>query len=34
MITKTPHISGISLEAAMETSVTIATNLIKAIDGE
>lgn len=33
-IIKTPHIGGISLEAAMETSVTIANNLIKAIEGE
>lgn len=33
-ITKTPHIGGISLEAAMKTSVTIASNLIKVIKGE
>lgn len=33
-ITKTPHIGGISLEAAIETSVTIAVNLIKAVEGE
>ncbi|MFA1821486.1 hydroxyacid dehydrogenase [Virgibacillus oceani] len=33
-ITKTPHIGGISLEAARQTSVTIAANLIKAIEGE
>lgn len=33
-IIKTPHIGGISLEAAQKTSVTIAENLIKAIRGE
>jgi D-3-phosphoglycerate dehydrogenase len=33
-IIKTPHIGGISLEAAKETSTTIATNLVKAIEGE
>jgi len=33
-ITKTPHIGGISLEAAIETSVIIATNLIKALEDE
>ncbi len=33
-ITKTPHIGGISLEAARNTSITIASNLVKAIEGE
>ncbi|WP_052461743.1 NAD(P)-dependent oxidoreductase [Sporosarcina koreensis] len=33
-ITMTPHIGGISLEAARETSVIIAENLVKAIRGE
>ncbi len=33
-ITMTPHIGGISIEAAQLTSVTIAGNLIKAIKGE
>ncbi|QQK78433.1 hydroxyacid dehydrogenase [Salicibibacter cibarius] len=33
-ITKTPHIGGISLEAAQQMSVTVAKNLLKAIDGE
>ncbi len=33
-ITMTPHIGGISIEAAQLTSVTIAENLIKAIEGE
>ena len=33
-ITMTPHIGGISIEAAQLTSVTIAENLIKAIKGE
>lgn len=33
-MTMTPHIGGISLEAARETSVTIAENLVKAIRGE
>ena len=33
-ITKTPHIGGISLEAAKGMSTTVASNLIKAIDGE
>jgi D-3-phosphoglycerate dehydrogenase len=33
-IIKTPHIGGISLEAAKETSTTIASNLIKAVEGE
>ncbi|MGN7408429.1 MULTISPECIES: NAD(P)-dependent oxidoreductase [unclassified Sporosarcina] len=33
-ITMTPHIGGISIEAAKKTSVVIAENLIKAIDGE
>ncbi|GKV68832.1 hypothetical protein NCCP2716_13300 [Sporosarcina sp. NCCP-2716] len=33
-MTLTPHVGGISLEAARETSVTIAENLVKAIRGE
>lgn len=33
-ITMTPHIGGISVEAARETSVIIAENLIRAIQGE
>ncbi|MDW0109725.1 NAD(P)-dependent oxidoreductase [Sporosarcina aquimarina] len=33
-ITMTPHIGGISVEAARESSVIIAENLIKAIQGE
>lgn len=33
-ITMTPHIGGISIEAARKTSVVIAENLIKAIQGE
>ncbi|MEI3599296.1 MULTISPECIES: NAD(P)-dependent oxidoreductase [unclassified Oceanobacillus] len=33
-IIKTPHIGGISLEAAKQTSTTIASNLIKAVEGE
>ncbi|WP_025783440.1 D-isomer specific 2-hydroxyacid dehydrogenase family protein [Sporosarcina sp. D27] len=33
-ITMTPHIGGISIEAAKKTSVVIAENLIKAIHGE
>lgn len=33
-ITKTPHMGGISLEAARKTSKTVAANLIKAIRGE
>lgn len=33
-ITITPHIGGISVEAAKKSSVTIAENLIKAIEGE
>ncbi|SES77763.1 D-3-phosphoglycerate dehydrogenase [Salinibacillus kushneri] len=33
-ITVTPHIGGISVEAARETSIVIAENLLKAIDGE
>lgn len=33
-ITMTPHIGGISVEAAQLTSVTIAENLVKAIQGE
>lgn len=33
-ITKTPHVGGISQEAAQQMSVTVATNLLKAVDGE
>lgn len=33
-ITMTPHIGGISIEAAKKTSVVIAENLVKAINGE
>lgn len=33
-ITKTPHVGGISLEAAQQMSVTVATNLLKAVQGE
>lgn len=33
-ITKTPHMGGISIEAAQQTSWTVATNLIKAVKGE
>ncbi|REB07104.1 hydroxyacid dehydrogenase [Sporosarcina sp. BI001-red] len=33
-ITMTPHIGGISIEAAKKTSIVIAENLIKAINGE
>src|SRR5690625_1703350 len=33
-ITKTPHMGGISLEAAQGMSTTTATNLVKAIKGE
>ncbi|MFJ8064019.1 hydroxyacid dehydrogenase [Psychrobacillus sp. NPDC096426] len=33
-ITMTPHIGGISIEAAKKTSVVIAENLLKAIEGE
>lgn len=33
-IVKTPHMGGISLEAARETSKTVAANLIKAVEGE
>lgn len=33
-VTLTPHIGGISLEAAKKTSVIIANNLLKAINGE
>ncbi|MFD1414953.1 NAD(P)-dependent oxidoreductase [Oceanobacillus jeddahense] len=33
-ITKTPHVGGISQEAAQQMSVTVATNLLKVIKGE
>lgn len=33
-ITKTPHVGGISQEAAEEMSVTVASNLLKAVQGE
>ncbi|GAB3807904.1 hydroxyacid dehydrogenase [Virgibacillus kimchii] len=33
-ITKTPHVGGISQEAAQQMSVTVAANLLKAVQGE